>query len=656
MSPWLRHLVVLALALTCGACAMSETKRGHAEAIAIGARATAIDCDQPNACAIDSPLRNLADTALAASAKSTPHHYALLLDRGPDALLARINLIRSARYTVDLQTYIFDEDDSGHLVLDELLAAARRGVKVRMIVDQLSALRKATTLAALSSQHANLELRVYNPIFNRSRISYPQYLMASICCWRRLNQRMHSKLLLVDDAVGITGGRNYQDDYYDWNSTYDFRDRDVLVAGPVAREMAANFDAFWESRRSVPAERLDDVGRALLAEGAQPILHLPFDAPARVDAMSRDASDEALVRERLVAPAMEVGPIRFLADLPQKHRRSAPSNMVVAGEGLRQIIESAQHEVLLQTPYLVLSDQAQDMFRALQARPTPPKVVVSTNSLAATDAFIVYALSFNYKRRYLREFGFHIYEFKPFPATAPIDLAAIAAGAEEAKAAALAIDDAAAVRMDAPGGSTGGGSHGGNADRTRRETPQQQREHVATRYFGSGGEGANAPVPLRRAGVRIGLHAKSMVVDERIAVIGTHNFDPRGDRYNTESAVVIDDPAFARLLADSIRGDMRPENAWVIARRDKAPVFSGLDYSIAKVSEALPLFDLWPWKYATSYEFAPGPDCPAPLPRDDPGFRRCYTPVGPFPEVNLSVKGLTTRIFTAFGAGLAPIL
>ena len=215
-------------------------------------------------------------------------------------------------------------------------------------------------------------------------------------------------------------------------------------------------------------------------------------------------------------------------------------------------------------------------------------------------------------------------------------------------------DDAAAVRMDAPSGSTG--SRGSGSGGGRREPPQQQREHVATRYFGSGSQGANAPVPLRRAGVRVGLHAKSMVVDERIAVIGTHNFDPRGDRYNTESAVVIDDPAFARALAESIRGDMRPENAWVIAPRDKSPVFPGLDYSLGKVSEALPFFDLWPWKYATSYEFKPGPDCPAPLPRDDPGFRRCYEPVGPFPEESLSPKGITTRIFTAFGAGLAPIL
>jgi cardiolipin synthase C len=94
----------------------------------------------------------------------------------------------------------------------------------------------------------------------------------------------------------------------------------------------------------------------------------------------------------------------------------------------------------------------------------------------------------------------------------------------------------------------------------------------------------------------------------------------------------------------------------VIAPRDKPPVLSGLRYSLGKVSEALPLFDVWPWRYATSYEFVPGPDCPAPLTREDPRFRQCYRPVGDFPEVSLGLKGLTTRIVTAFGAGLAPIL
>ena len=658
----LHRIAWLLLALACSGCAsLSNAQRDAAQRIAVQGRSADITCQAPDACARPSPLRALGDEALAASTPAAPRHFAVLLDRGPDAMLARLNLIRSARRSIDLQTYIFDEDDAGHLVLDELVAAARRGVQVRMIVDQLSALRKTETLAAVAAQHVNFAIRVYNPMFNDSRISYPQYLAASICCWRRLNQRMHSKLLLIDQAVGITGGRNYQDDYYDWSPTYDFRDRDVIVAGPVAREMAANFEAFWISRPSVPAERLDDVGLALLREGAPPLRHVAYDAPARVAAMSRDADDAALVRERLVAPAFAVGDVDFIADLPQKHRSDAPAEQAnVAGRTLRTIIEAAQSEVLLQTPYLVLSDEAQEMFRALQEREKPPRVVVSTNSLAATDAFIVYALSHKYKRRYLREFGFHIYEFKPFPATAPIDLEAIAAGAEQEKAHALAVESASPVAFDAmpehaPGGSSGG-DDGQAPERERRETPQQRGENVATRYVGSGGAGANAPVPLRRAGVRVGLHAKSLVIDERIGVVGTHNFDPRGDRYNTESAVVIDDPVFARALAASIRGDMAPDNAWVIGRRDKAPVLSGLDYSLGKVSESLPLFDIWPWNYATSYEFVPGPACPVPLPRDDPGFRACYRPVGDFPEVSLGLKGLTTRIFTAFGAGLAPIL
>jgi putative cardiolipin synthase len=163
-------------------------------------------------------------------------------------------------------------------------------------------------------------------------------------------------------------------------------------------------------------------------------------------------------------------------------------------------------------------------------------------------------------------------------------------------------------------------------------------------------------VPLQRAGVRIGLHAKSMVVDERIGVIGTHNFDPRGDRYNTESAVVIDDPAFARALADSIRGDMRPgERLGDRAARQAAGVFR-LDYSIAKVSEALPIFDLWPWRTrpATS-------SCPVPMPGAAAARRSRLPPLlhagGPVPRGQPAAsKGLTTRIFTAFGAGLAPIL
>ncbi|WP_082586151.1 MULTISPECIES: phospholipase D family protein [unclassified Lysobacter] len=645
MKAWQRTTLV-ALALSLSACAgLSQAQRDRATEIVVAARPTQIDCTAIDACAQPSPLRDLATRALAESGPDTPRHYALILDHGPDALLARINLIRSATTAIDLQTYIYDEDDAGRLVLDELIAAARRGVRVRLLLDQLAAFKHIETLAALSGTHANFEVRLYNPVLKRARITYPQYLLAAACCWRRLNQRMHTKLLLVDGAVGITGGRNYQDDYYDWDDEYNFRDRDLLVAGPAARVMDEDFVRFWGDRRSVPVERLKDVGTYLIRSGVPKLPTTAFERPERAQAMRRDAGDAGLVRERLVAHALAVGQVRYIADSPEKHRGNGIDG-AQSSASLRGLIESAQREVLLQTPYLVLSDAAQALFRDLRKRPAPPRVIVSTNSLAATDAFIAYALSYKYKRRYLREFGFDIYEYKPFPADAPIDIATTGATLPD-----LGLDDLPPEpaprtlreqRLD----------RSSVISRTQYRTPLS-REYAAMRYAR---RRANEPVPLKRAGVRIGMHAKSMVIDERIGVVGTHNFDPRGDRYNTESAVVIDDAVFAAELAASIRRDIKPENSWVIARRDKPPVFSGLEYSLGKVSEQLPLFDLWPMRYATSYEFVPGPDCPHPLYRNQPGFRACYRPVGDFPEVSLGPKRLITRIFTAFGAGLAPIL
>ncbi|HSM10709.1 MAG TPA: phospholipase D family protein [Lysobacter sp.] len=648
MSP-LRHLALAVLALWLPACAtLSPQQAQRAVAVAEAAQSRQLSCDRPGACAQPSALRELAGRAFAESTPSQPRHYALILDEGTDALLARINLIRSATDAIDLQTYIFDEDDAGRLVLDELLAAARRGVRVRLLMDQLAAIGDIDTLAALAGAHANFEVRLYNPMLGQARISYPQYVLAGLCCWRKLNQRMHSKLLMIDGAVGIAGGRNYQNDYYDWDDEYNFRDRDVLVAGPTARDMSADFSGFWFDPSSVPLPRLRDIGRTLLRDGVPALPPAKFEHPERAARMRRDADDAALVQARLVSRALPVGAVDYVSDSPAKHDEDRQDH-TGASHSLRGLIESAQHEVLLQTPYLVLSKPAQDMFRQLHQRPDPPRVIVSTNSLAATDAFIAYALSYKYKRRYLRDFGFNIYEYKPFPLDAPVDIAAT--GAELAPVPEPGV---------APGRSAPASAQYVPRDRrsvVRNRASYQRRplrrENAALRF---GSRGANEPVPLQRAGVRIGMHAKSLVIDERIGVIGTHNFDPRGDHYNTEAAVVIEDPAFAGELAASIRRDIAPANSWVIARRDKLPVLSGLEYSLGKLSEHLPLFDLWPTRYATSYVFVPGPQCPQPLPPDDPGFRACHVPVGDFPEVALGLKTLTTRIFTAFGAGLAPIL
>ena len=633
-----------------GCASLSQAQHARAVQIAQDARSQVIDCQAANACAEPSPLRDLADRARADSTAQVPRHYALLLDRGEDSLLARLNLIRAARRSIDVQTYIFDTDDSARLVLDELLAAARRGVRVRVLIDQLTAIPDLDMLAALSGAHRNFALRIYNPTFNQAVPGYLDYAASVLCCFRRFNQRMHTKLLLVDDRIGISGGRNYQDDYFDWDAEYNFRDRDVLVAGPEAAAMAINFQAFWDARRSVPAERLNDVGRTLLKEGV-PAMPVPrYLRPERVQAASAQASDPQVVDRLFVEPAFQVGAVRYIADLPQKHRRERRDDDAPAAPELEALIRGAQSEVLLQTPYLVMSKQAQAMFREMRKRQPPPQVTVSTNSLAATDNPIVYSMSFKYKRRYLREFGFRIHEYKPFPEDAPVDYAALMPEGPPV----AAPEGIGSRGMRGPSGSIGPSSGSASDAGTGETTRRLQRTESRPSFFSSGA--AAEPLPLKRAGVRMGLHAKSMVIDGEIAVIGTHNFDPRSENYNTEAAVVINDTAFAQALAGSIRRDMSPENAWTIAPRAKPPLFSGLDYSLGKVSEALPIFDIWPWRYATSYEFQPGPDCPLPVGPKDPAFQRCYVAVGDFPEVDVGAKWLYTRVLTAFGAGLVPIL
>ena len=209
MKPWLRAMALL-LAVAASACAsLSQQERARASALIQEARPRAVDCGRRDACAVPSPLHQLGPTAMLESTPDAPRHRALILDSGQDALLARISLLRSATTSIDLQTYIFDEDDAGTLFLDELLSAARRGVRVRLLVDQLSALKRVETLAALSGAHANFAIRIYNPVLDRARLGYVQYLFAAACCWGSLNKRMHTKLLVVDGEMTSVGSTNF---------------------------------------------------------------------------------------------------------------------------------------------------------------------------------------------------------------------------------------------------------------------------------------------------------------------------------------------------------------------------------------------------------------------------------------------------------------
>jgi phosphatidylserine/phosphatidylglycerophosphate/cardiolipin synthase-like enzyme len=626
---FMRHTIlpVLLLVLLLQGCTLTHSQIRRADAVVAASTDGQVRCTRADRCAIASPLLEAADQALASSRPDHPQHVVALLGASEPAMVARLNLIRAARRSIDVQTYIWDQDDAGRLVLDELVQAARRGVQVRILADQLSSFDDMPLLNRLARVSPNLEVRLYNPTFHEAQTSPLEWAAGIACCFLRFNQRMHNKVLLVDDRIGITGGRNYQDRYFDWDDDFDYVDRDVLVGGPAARAMARSFALFWHHKRSVPLTHLRDVNHYILAHPQAPGWPAPkYDHPQRVYRVQQEATDDAWLRAHVLADSIRTGNVEFFSDLPAKTEQPQKRDALEFTHRVMQMVGSAEHEVVLQTPYLVMSKRARRLFQQLRKRPQPPRIVVSTNSLASTDAFAVYAISYKHRKRYLKHYGFEIYELKPH-------------AADPAEDNAWASMEWTGDRPPAPEHATGG---------RRRFVDVENRG-----LLGSHGRGRR-PAPLISEGRRFGLHAKSIVVDDAFAMVGSHNFDPRSDHYNTEAGVIVYDRRFAEQLRAAILRDTRPRNAWVIApRRPVVPWLTKLNQAIGGLSENLPLFDFWPYRYATDYQLKDG--C-TPMRPSNPAFFSCYEPVGDFPDVALSPKLIYTRLITAFGVGAQGIL
>ena len=616
-------LSLLAAVMLLQGCTLSRAQIRRADAVVAATTDRQLSCHQADHCAVPSPLLEAADQALAQSTPQHPVHVVTLLADSEPALAARVNLIRAARKSIDVQTYIWDQDDVGQLVLNELVQAARRGVQVRILTDQLFSFGSMDLLDELSRASPNLKVRLYNPTFHKARTPPLDFAAGLLCCFMQFNQRMHNKLVLVDDSIGIAGGRNYQDRYFNWDDQFDYVDRDVMVGGPAAKQMAASFTLFWQHKRAVPLTHLRDVNQRILSDRAAPTWPAPhYRRPQRVAHLLEAAENPAWLHAWLVAPSLHVGKVDYFSDLPAKTDKPDKKRATEFTQHIMRLVGSAHHEVILQTPYLVMSKRAQHIFRVLHRLPDPPRIIVSTNSLAATDAFAVYAMSYKHRKRYLKKFGFEIHELKPHAPSADVDYELANLDADTADASAETASPARAARA---------------------------RLHL----LGSS-RASNQPAPLLSSGRRFGLHAKSIVVDDDFGMVGSHNFDPRSDHYNTESGVIVYDHAFADELRRSILRDTEPQNAWVIApRQSVVPVLTDINQAIGTVSEHLPFFDLWPFRYATSYDLKPS--C-LPMRASDPRFYQCYSPVGDFPDVDLSPKLIITRLVTAFGVGAKGIL
>lgn len=336
-----------------------------------------------------------------------------ILDRGEEALMARSWLTAHATNSIDVQYFIWSTDNIGILASEALLSAAERGVKVRVLVDDLLIDAADDVLLALAT-HPNVAVKIYNPQHSVGT-TLPKRLWNIASGFRRVNQRMHDKTAIFDGVAGITGGRNMADEYFDFDHQYNFRDRDVLLFGPVLKPMLTNFDEFWSSDLAIPvtsllAKSLDKLVSGDIAK----IRHELHEYAAHPDNFAPEVR-ETLALLPSYFPQL-IGDIvwdevHFISDRSGKNS----NRLLLSGGGestdqLLNVLASARHSVLIQSPYLVFPSGGIELVESLIQRGVSVKI--STNSLASTDNIL--AFSGYYKQRQkLLDIGVEIFEFKP---------------------------------------------------------------------------------------------------------------------------------------------------------------------------------------------------------------------------------------------------
>jgi len=522
-----------------------------------------------------------------------------IVNSGADALLLRVHLLRNAKESINVQTFILHNDETGRLFMYELIQAAKRGVKVRMIADHFVSDKDLDLAAFLATGHPNLEFKYYRPAADRLKPSKLRNMMSLLFSFRGTNQRMHNKIITVDGKVAVTGGRNVENSYYNFSTAMNFKDRDVLVAGPVVKEMEASFEKFWNYKHSVAARELVDV-KARIKKGGftRYTTWDEFRFNGFFDELSQEANDSNLIKARFAERMLPAKRVEFICDKPGKNRHLGFAGDGIITDRLRKELMNAEQQLVMQTPYLVVDKSARKFFAKLKKKKPGLTIKVSSNSFGSTDNIMAYSANYKWRSLYIEDLDLHIYEYKPLPA----DLLNV--------------------------------------------FPAYPKMKAMADQKPSKGEEKDPPF--------LCIHAKSFVMDGRVAYIGTYNLDPRSANLNTEVGLLIYDERVAALLKADILNDMAPDNSWVIAKKEVPLSLDKVNALFERVSSATPL-DLWPIRNTSSFELRPGKE---PVPPGHPDFYKHYQDAGSFPgdDSILSPKAAQTRMLKIINNLATPIL
>jgi cardiolipin synthase C len=338
-----------------------------------------------------------------------------LFARGPDGLVLRTQIVEAAQRALDIQYYIFVEDTTGKLLTDAVLRAANRGVRVRLLVDDLNMYGHPETRATLAAldHHSNIEIRLFNPMNYRGD-SPPLHALDLTLNAPRLNHRMHNKLFVADAAVAIVGGRNVADGYFEaGDPSIRFGDFDLAVIGPAVADLEKSFDEFWNSSLAIPQEAVPP-----FADGME---RAPDEAASDAQLLAtlrgRIASDAPLKAMLAGRLPLSWGATYVVADPPEKAKPGAqPDDVSPTAREITGRIAAVRSDLVIISPYFVPGRDGLATLRGLLANGA--KVRVLTNSLASTDVPAVHA-GYRKYRTPLLEAGAEIFEIRPAPGQAP---------------------------------------------------------------------------------------------------------------------------------------------------------------------------------------------------------------------------------------------
>ncbi len=543
-----------------------------------------------------SPFHEFIAAHINANGKGDPAfgNYVTILDQGYEALLLRVHLMRSAKHSIDIQTYIWADDECARVFRHELRQAADRGVMVRIIADHIASNKDPALMAFYSTISPNLAIKIYRPLADRGRAPL-HHLVFALAHPSIVNQRMHVKTFIVDGVVGITGGRNVDNNYYNNSLTYNFKDRDVLVVGPSVAAMVDSFNEYWEAQETVNGKDLKDVARRIRSG-------VTHSGPTRdevyfngfFESLDREAESATIIRRTFIDTLLPADRVTYVADAPGWKRKNfyiGPTDSGRVTRAIQGLIGNARESVIIQSPYVIVNRRLARFFRRVYDANPDLRIMISTNSYGAADHLITYAGNYRLRSRVVLKQGMEVFEYKPRP------------------------EDILFYLPNLP----------------ELEERARQEKRSKSPY--------------------LSVHAKSAVFDDDIVFIGTFNLDPRSFYLNSEDGFIIEDKIIAGILKAKILRDMAPANSWTIAKK-RLPAFP-VNRAIEVLSTHAPV-DFWPIRSTSGFELRPGME---PMSSEDPDFYTHYKDIGNFPGgEGPSRAKFTVRFLKLIGKPTTPFL